>query len=95
MWDKADGGAAVKAPSTSEATSTGNRWKYKASTTNMMSIGRGGGGGGGGVKVKKGEAEQGAKRRAANVSVGNESRGGSYFYTRRTTSVITAIILVP
>jgi len=40
-----------------------------------------------------GEGGQGAKRRADNVSVGNESQAGSYFYTIRAPSPTTAIIL--
>ena len=47
------------------------------------------------TRAEEGEGERGAKRRATNVSVGNENHGGSYFCTRRTTSINTAIIRVP
>jgi len=43
----------------------------------------------------EGEAERGAKRRADNVSVGNENYTGSYLRKRRTPNPTTAIILIP
>ena len=47
------------------------------------------------AEAKEGEIGRGAKRRAANVSTGNESHASSYFRTRRASPVIRAIILVP
>jgi len=45
--------------------------------------------------AKKGEAERGTKRRAHTVSVMNEILSRSYFRTRHTSSVTTAIIIIP
>ena len=47
-----------------------------------------------GKGAEEGEIGRGTKRRAANVSVGNGSRAGSYFCKRYASSIITAIILV-
>jgi len=57
---------------------------YGSTVGNVSSSSSSGGGEGGG----------GVKQQAANVSVANDSHGGSYFCTRNATFVITAIIRV-
>jgi len=48
---------------------------------------------GGGLSVI-GEAERGAKQRADNISIRDESRAGSYFRSSRASSLTTVTILI-
>ena len=46
------------------------------------------------IRQVKGEAERGAKQRADNISIRDESRAGSYFRSSRASSLTTVTILI-